>query len=775
MEAGYSASVPVRERTVLGIRTSHVKPGWLMSSHTGSAFGVGFPLAVIVFLCLTAGITLWHMRQGREETIRDATKSVDIIASLAAAKYGNLTIQEGISTGAFFSQLARDLPKDSLSPGGFLVLADNTGKILATYPAASTEAIPQNLNGIFGEGQPVLIFADRAGVMPVTLKNGVAALATVRHVANHNVQIAHIQTLTPVFAQWTIHLWKELGIVIVCAVLLLLMSGSCYIQYRRMREAETICDKISQRIDSALDRGRCGLWDWDVALGRIYWSNSMYEILGREQKNEFLSFGELNALIHPDDQNFYSLAEQLAKGEVKEIACEFRMLTDLGEWIWVQTHAELLRDEDNGSLHLVGLAVDISEQKGLVEQTATADARLRDAIDSVSEAFVLWDANDTLVVCNSKFQALYQIASRKLNTGMHYSEVMALGKDPEIRNRIMLGNAHEVGSRTFEARLTDGRWLQVSERRTKDGGYVSVGTDITTLKKHEERLLESERRLIATIADLKLSRQKLEVQAHQLANLAERYLEQKAQAESANKAKSEFLANMSHELRTPLNAIIGFAEIMESGMFGPLGNNKYDEYCRDIRGSGEYLLSVINDILDMSRIEAGRHTLAKEKVVIGDIADRALRLVQEQTKARNITLEVDVQPKDISVFADPRAIQQILVNVLQNASKFTLENGKIRLRVRPAVHAINIYIEDNGIGIPQAALHKIGRPFEQVESEYSKSYKGSGLGLAIARSLVELHGGSLRIRSKEGEGTVVMVHVPARTSSSTVIALAKSA
>ena len=131
--------------------------------------------------------------------------------------------------------------------------------------------------------------------------------------------------------------------------------------------------------------------------------------------------------------------------------------------------------------------------------------------------------------------------------------------------------AQDAGARTFEARLNDGRWLQINERRTKDGGYVSVGTDITALKRHEQRLVESEKQLIATVMDLKQSRQKLEAQTQQLADLAERYLDQKAQAESANRAKSEFLANMSHELRTPLNAIIGFAEVMQSGIFGALG------------------------------------------------------------------------------------------------------------------------------------------------------------------------------------------------------------
>ena len=168
------------------------------------------------------------------------------------------------------------------------------------------------------------------------------------------------------------------------------------------------------------------------------------------------------------------------------------------------------------------------------------------------------------------------------------------------------GDFGDGDARTYEARLADGRWLQVNERRTRDGGYVSVGTDITALKEHEQQLLKSEQLLLATVAQLRQSRRSLEAQAQQLADLAERYHEQKAQAEMANRAKAEFLANMSHELRTPLNAIIGFSQLMEGETFGPLGSEKYRDYCAHILASGQYLLNVITDVLDMSRLESGR-------------------------------------------------------------------------------------------------------------------------------------------------------------------------
>jgi two-component system, cell cycle sensor histidine kinase PleC len=219
------------------------------------------------------------------------------------------------------------------------------------------------------------------------------------------------------------------------------------------------------------------------------------------------------------------------------------------------------------------------------------------------------------------------------------------------------------------------------------------------------------------------------------------------------------LANMSHELRTPLNAIIGFSEIMESGMFGPLGAEKYHEYCRDIRESGNYLLEVINDILDMSRIEAGRARLDFAEVDLETVLADAVRVVSTRAEAKRLTLSVEVAAA-IRLRADRRALKQIVLNLLTNAVKFTPEGGRVSLRGRAGAGTAMIAIEDNGIGIPKEALKNLGKPFEQVESQLTKRHKGSGLGLAIAKSLVELHGGLIRIRSTQGVGTIVLVRLP---------------
>ena len=240
----------------------------------------------------------------------------------------------------------------------------------------------------------------------------------------------------------------------------------------------------------------------------------------------------------------------------------------------------------------------------------------------------------------------------------------------------------------------------------------------------------------------------------------EKYADEKTRAEEANQAKSKFLANMSHELRTPLNAIIGFSEIMESGMFGPLGAEKYHEYCSDIRSSGQYLLDVINDILDMSKIEAGRIRLDFEEL---DARRAARRSHARRVGARRRTSSSSWSPKispDLALRADRRALKQIVLNLLSNAVKFTPDGGRVTVRGRAADDCIVLAIADTGIGIAKDALAKLGRPFEQVESQLTKSHQGSGLGLAIAKSLVELHGGRMRIRSTLGKGTLVVVRLP---------------
>jgi signal transduction histidine kinase len=290
----------------------------------------------------------------------------------------------------------------------------------------------------------------------------------------------------------------------------------------------------------------------------------------------------------------------------------------------------------------------------------------------------------------------------------------------------------------------------------------------------EQRLLDSEGQLLATVAELKQSRRSLEEQAQQLAELAERYHEQKSCAEAANRAKVEFLANMSHELRTPLNAIIGFSQLMGSQTFGPLGSKKYCDYCAHILSSGEYLLRVVSDVLDMARLEAGRESLTYARFGAEQAVSRAVLDIAPTAREKGVAVRVDVGA-EVTVEADPLAVERILTTLMRNAVKFAPEGGEVSIGAAVGAELIHFTVEDNGPGIAAENLVRLGRPFEQAGAVLINGMKGSGLGLAIANSLVELHGGTLRLQSRPDRGAAAMVTLPRVQRGSCSVALARVA
>lgn len=249
----------------------------------------------------------------------------------------------------------------------------------------------------------------------------------------------------------------------------------------------------------------------------------------------------------------------------------------------------------------------------------------------------------------------------------------------------------------------------------------------------------------------------------ELRELREAELRQaKEAAEAANQAKSEFLANMSHELRTPLNAILGFSEMMECEAFGSLGNPQYKEYVRDIKYSGNHLLALINDILDLSKIEARKADLQFEPVSLVGLISTGLKLLQKQIDKAGLRIVQRIDDDIPLIRADERRLQQVLANLISNAVKFTSAPGTITISARwQAGTGVIIQISDTGIGIAADRLEKVLLPFEQVESALSRQYGGTGLGLPLAKVLVEMHGGSLSIESEPDVGTTVTIRLPA--------------
>jgi two-component system, cell cycle sensor histidine kinase DivJ len=232
-------------------------------------------------------------------------------------------------------------------------------------------------------------------------------------------------------------------------------------------------------------------------------------------------------------------------------------------------------------------------------------------------------------------------------------------------------------------------------------------------------------------------------------------------AEEANHAKSRFLANMSHELRTPLNAIIGFSEVMTQEMFGPLGAPRYLEYSRLVHESGGHLLALINSILDMSKIEAGKFEISEEIFDLGETAETAVRFVKMTAERAGVALSTEIDAQATKIFADQRAVKQILVNLLSNGVKFTPKGGQVRVAVACAQNGIEIAVSDTGVGISQKDLERLGKPFEQAENGHQvRTKEGTGLGLALVRALAGLHGGEATMESVLGEGTTVRVRLP---------------
>src|SRR3954467_4209372 len=762
MARAHAANALVQSDSIKGLAQSIAKPAYHRLLTAEPALRRAVPTLIIAFLitiCLGAFVqVIDQSRQKRAAMKRDLSALTDLLAE-RLDRLGSIRQDRTANIERLQSLLPDLIPTWGVAGARHVIITGADHSILSRLPIETGLGDADRILDVISTAQLLAAPALHGEVADLILPNGNGALAISRLVKSLPGQVTIIQE--KVDPLWGSDSALSVTLSATTGFVVLILGFAFHWQAARAREGDLINDAVRGRIDTALNRGRCGLWDWDLSRGRIFWSQSMFSMLGLDGRNELLTFGEVNALVKSDDIDLFEIADQLISLKIDHIDQTFRMQHVDGHWIWLRVRCEKTSGATDSSVHLIGIAVDITEQKSLAERTVEADLRLRDAIETIPEAFVLWDASDRLVLCNSHFQRLHKLPDSAVIPGTSYETVLEVGRMPEVRTRHNETASQGPGARTFEAQRDDGSWLHISERRGKDGGYVSVGTDIPRIKEHEQKLVDNDLRLRATVIDLKLSQATLEQQALELVDLAQKYSDEKNRAEEANQTKSKFLANMSHELRTPLNAIIGFSEIMGSGMFGTLGSERYQEYCHDILTSGHYLLEVINDILDMSKIEAGRMKLDMEQLDLSKTLAESLRVVSGRAEDKNLVLDAGIEGT-IPVVADRRAIKQIIVNLLSNAVKFTPDGGRVVVRSRVLRDSIVLMIGDSGIGIAPQSLARLGKPFEQVESQLTKTYHGSGLGLAIARSLAHLHGGSMKLRSRLGSGTVVRVSLPRR-------------
>ena len=363
-----------------------------------------------------------------------------------------------------------------------------------------------------------------------------------------------------------------------------------------------------------------------------------------------------------------------------------------------------------------------------------AEARLlQSTLENIGEGLSVFDSRGRLIAWNSRFCELLELPP-DLTVGAPLRDILMLqavrgdfGRDdPWVEVAKRLEWFYRDVPTTKERVTPQGRMLQISRRAMPDGSVVSVYSDITDLKASERKLIQA-----------------------------------RSQAEMANHAKSEFLANMSHELRTPLNAIIGFSEIIAHELFGPLGNEKYLDYMKDIHQSSLHLLSIINDVLDMSKIEAGKLELSKEPLNIRHLIGEVIRMMRERADSRGIGLMTKLSDEEVEIWADERAMKQIFLNLLSNAIKFSRDGGEVCIRVisdEPGLAVVEF--EDHGIGMNEEELERALQPFGQAKPSTTRNYGGTGLGLPITKGLIEAHGGKLAIESRAGQGTIARISLP---------------
>ncbi len=398
-----------------------------------------------------------------------------------------------------------------------------------------------------------------------------------------------------------------------------------------------------------------------------------------------------------------------------------------------------------------------------ITELKKAETRLRDAIETIQDGFILFDANDQIVTTNSAFRAGIDIDKRYFEPGTSFEDMNramtaagihegARGREDEwLAERL---EQHRNPSGEIVIRKISGRYLMVTERRTADGGTVAVGTDITELKQKEEQLEEA-------VAHLERSERELKVQTENLTKLAERYSRERVRAEDAATAKAEFLATMSHEIRTPMNGVIGMTHLLLDTEL----DTEQSRYAHTVRDSAEALLSLIEDILDFSKMEAGKLELEEVDFELAGTLDSVVQILMPRAHGKNIEINSEIAP-DVSrvLRGDSGRLRQILINLIGNAIKFT-ETGTVSTSVTVAQHhekgqVVRFEITDTGVGIAAETMSKLFARFSQADSSTTRKFGGTGLGLAICKELTDLMQGKIGVESEPGVGSKFWVEIP---------------
>ena len=548
----------------------------------------------------------------------------------------------------------------------------------------------------------------------------------------------------------------------VAGVLLLLFALARRI--RRMHDSELLLArqniKLARSRSLLLDAqriGKFGHWSTDAASdqARAVWSPQLFEIAGLPP-TETPSVALFLSFLHPDDVADYLRTRELALADRARLVHEHRWVRPDGSLRWVRLEADPRLDREGRLTGLFGIVQDITERKAAEIETENTQNRLRDAIESMPQGFVLYDRDDRFVLANTQFREMFPGLARLIEPGMRYEDVLRAGQrlglfdlhnvepDDWIKSNLVWRHA---GSSPRELLLPDGRWIQFVDHRTSDGGTASVRTDITKFKRVEAAL---EQRL----TDLEKIRSDLESQKQELEATTGKLIVARDTAEAASRAKSDFLAIMSHEIRTPMTGMVGMIDLLRDTRL----SDDQQRYTVMAKESADSLLNVINDILDFSKLEAGRLLPEAIDFNIAHLVKGVESTMRTKAEHKGLAFEVLFAP-DLPQWlnGDPSRIRQILLNLVSNALKFT-EQGSIRITVShralsEARQQLLFEVIDSGIGIASDVQQRLFNPFVQADTSISRKYGGSGLGLAICKQLCALMDGAIEIDSDVGRGS----------------------
>jgi two-component system cell cycle sensor histidine kinase PleC len=511
---------------------------------------------------------------------------------------------------------------------------------------------------------------------------------------------------------------------------------------KRASASETGADKKS--VGAATVHAGIGTWSLQPDTGQVVVDSQGARVLGMNSHGEMMS-SDMMSHVYAAHRDAFEAALASARSGVP-FSSVFATSMSGGE-NWVEARGSLVYGQDTAMPAIMGVFFDVTDTIRAQERQKTAEARLRNAIEGFPCPFALWDRNRRLAYWNKSFEATFGLGEI-LRPGTSHETVMVARSGNIISEK---ANADDSGISLLGMR--NGDWIKLIERPIPSGGMISFGPVVTKELKAEEEQKPPRKKLKTLV-------QELEVSEGRNAELARKYNEEKAKAERSADSKSAFLANMSHELRTPLNAINGFSEILVNEMYGPLGHKRYREYVRDILTSGQHLLDMINDILDIAKIEAGKMTIDPKPIDLVDPVDAAVRMIRRKAEDKGVTMSLQAENGLPEVDADHRAVRQMVLNLLSNAIKFTDDGGRIMVAVQRRDDFVRVAVRDTGVGIPKEHLPRLAQPFEQVSETRDRNYEGTGLGLALTKSFAEMHGGRFAIASEVGKGTMVSFFLP---------------